>query len=106
MLTNVNIPSISFATGNKTKTQGCDPSVPASYKSGVPFVERRRGARWSFTAAVSVLEPISGAHIEAHTTDLGPGGCFVDTLNSFPSGTKVRLRMTKEGKSVEADAVV
>jgi hypothetical protein len=27
-------------------------------------------------------------------------------MNSFPPGTKVRLRMTKTGKSVEADAVV
>ncbi len=88
------------------ETQGHAQSGPAGSSLGRPFVERRRYPRWSFTAAVSVMEPASGAHIEAHTTDLGPGGCFVDTMNSFPPGTKVQLRMTKDGKSVEADAVV
>lgn len=74
--------------------------------SGVPFSECRRNPRWSFIAAASVLEPSSGAHIKAHTTDLSPSGCYIDTMNSFAPGTKVRLRITKEGKSVEADAVV
>jgi hypothetical protein len=86
--------------------QNCVHSALGNGPAGLPLVERRRTPRWSFVAAVSVLDPISGAHIEAHTTDLGPGGCYVDTMNSFPTGTKVQLRLTKDGKSVEADAVV
>jgi PilZ domain len=72
----------------------------------VPFIDRRRNPRWSFTAAVSVLDPASGARVDAHTTDLSPGGCYVDAMNSFTLGTKVQLRITREGNFVEADAVV
>jgi len=111
MLKNVSIPPIKFTTRQEActtgeRTQGCSRDESAKDPLGLPFVERRRNPRWPFTAAVSVLEPVSGTHIEARTTDLGPGGCFVDTMNSLPPGTKVQLRMTKEGKSVEADAVV
>jgi hypothetical protein len=111
MLTIVSIPSIEFAREKKArtnyeKTQECTQNSPASCPACLPFVERRRNSRWTFTAAISVMEPVSGAHIQAHTTDLGPGGCFVDAMNSFPPGTKVRLRMTKEGESVDADAIV
>jgi hypothetical protein len=111
MRTNISISSTKFAKGkevytNGEKTQGCAQNGPASCPSDVPFVEHRRNPRWPFTASVSVLEPVSGAHIEAHTADLGPGGCFLDTMNSFPPGTKVQMRMTKDGRSIEADAVV
>lgn len=113
MATNLRIPMTQFARGvgkqtcaRSENTDGCLRDGPASCPFGLPFVDRRRSLRWPFTAAVLVLEPVSGAHIEAHTTDLGPGGCFLDTMNSFPPGTKVVVRMTKEGESVEADAVV
>jgi PilZ domain len=86
--------------------QNCSRRSFVSWPSGVPFSESRRNPRCSFIAAVSVLEPSSGAHIKAHTTDLSPSGCYIDTMNSFAPGTKVQLRITKEGKSVEADAVV
>jgi hypothetical protein len=109
MLTDVLTPQIKLATGRDEctsgeKTHNCAKNG-ASCPFGMPF-ERRRNSRWRFTAAVSVLEPVSGACIQAHTMDLGPGGCFIDTMNSFPPGTKVEVRLTKDGKSVEADAVV
>ena len=111
MLAHVSMPLTKLETGRKAQTicretQGLAQSGTARCPFGLPFGERRRNPRCSFTAAVSVLEPASGSHIEGRTTDLSPGGCFVDTMNSFPLGTKVHLRMTKEEKSVEADAVV
>jgi hypothetical protein len=111
MLTHIGIGSTKLETGDEDRTicgeiQGLSQSEQARCPFGMPLVERRRNPRWSFNAAVSVLEPVSGTHIETQTTDLGPGGCFVDTMNSFPLGTKVHLRLTKEEKSVEADAVV
>ncbi len=68
---------------------------------------RRRSQRRShFTASALVFEPKSEALLRARTGDLGPDGCFIDTLNPFASGTVVKLRINKGGMSFEAWAKV
>lgn len=57
--------------------------------------DRRSGNRHVFTASAEVTEVSSGARFSARTTDLGPGGCFVDTTNPFPIGAKVRVTVRK-----------
>lgn len=57
--------------------------------------DRRSGNRHVFTASAEVTEVSSGARFSARTTDLGPGGCFVDTTNPFPVGAKVRVTVRK-----------
>jgi hypothetical protein len=57
--------------------------------------ERRIGDRHMFTAAAEVVELASGARFSSRTTDLGPGGCFVDTTVPFPVGSKLRLTLQK-----------
>jgi PilZ domain len=57
--------------------------------------ERRGTARHMFTAAAEVVELKSGARFSTRTTDLGPGGCFVDTVCPFPVGSKVRVTLQK-----------
>ncbi|MGB7023766.1 MAG: PilZ domain-containing protein [Candidatus Acidiferrales bacterium] len=47
-----------------------------------------------------------GRKTTSRSTDLGRGGCFVDTISPFPVGTSVRLRLTVEQKSFEASAKV
>lgn len=66
----------------------------------------RSHPRFSFTASARAVEIASGARIDARTTDLGRGGCYVDTMNPFPVGTMVRLRLTKDGMSFRLDARV
>lgn len=68
--------------------------------------ERRRQPRFPFTAAVEALEPQSHVMISARTSDLGPGGCYVDTMNPFAVGTVIKIRLTKDNVSFEADAKV
>jgi hypothetical protein len=75
---------------------------PSFAKTGYATAERRSDRRYSFTAAATVLDTKSGARIDAHTTDLSFGGCYVDTMNPFPVGTFVELRLTKGGKSFES----
>jgi hypothetical protein len=58
-------------------------------------LERRVGDRHMFTAAAEVVELASGARFSSRTTDLGPGGCFVDTTVPFPVGSKLRLTLQK-----------
>jgi hypothetical protein len=52
------------------------------------------------------MDPDSGARIEAHTSDICLGGCYVDTMNGFPIGTIVELRLTKDSKSFHSVAKV
>jgi hypothetical protein len=64
----------------------------------VKEAERRGTERHMFTAGADVRELGSGARFSTRTTDLGPGGCFVDTTNPFPVGSKLQLNLHK-GKS-------
>lgn len=57
--------------------------------------ERRSGNRHLFTASAEVVELSSGARFATRTTDLGTGGCFIDTTNPFPVGAKVRVAIRK-----------
>jgi hypothetical protein len=66
--------------------------------TAVKEAERRGTERHMFTAAADVRELSSGARFSTRTTDLGPGGCFVDTTNPFPVGSKLQLDLHK-GKS-------
>jgi PilZ domain len=58
--------------------------------------ERRNADRHSFTASAEVIELGSGARFSTRTTDLGPGGCFVDTMVPFPVGAQVKVAVRKD----------
>jgi len=53
-----------------------------------------------------VTEPRSGALLAARTSEIGLGGCYVDTLNPFPEGTLVELRILRDRGVFEANAKV
>lgn len=80
--------------GHKKHTHEGTGSQSASVKEA----ERRGAERHTFTAGADVVELASGTRFSTRTTDLGPGGCFVDTTNPFPVGSKLRLKLHK-GKS-------
>lgn len=68
--------------------------------------ERRCSPRCPFTAGANVLEPVSGAELHAHTSDLSRGGCYVDSMSAFPTGTEMHLRLTKDNTSFHTKARV
>ena len=70
------------------------------------FPERRRHARYPFTATVEMVELKSQTRIYGRTSDLSRGGCYVDATSSFPAGSIVKIRLTKEMRSFEAQAEV
>jgi PilZ domain len=81
----------------------------AAKKTGVPAAEdkeRRHTARYQFTAAAEVIEHSTGARFSTRTTDLGPGGCFVDTLVPFPVGSNIRIALHKGDNTFETDGIV
>jgi hypothetical protein len=68
--------------------------------------ERRRGTRYPFVAAAEVLELQSYTKVTGRTSDLGRGGCFIDTMSPFPEGTIVRVKLSLEQRTFEAQAKV
>ncbi|MGH9745561.1 MAG: PilZ domain-containing protein [Candidatus Acidiferrales bacterium] len=74
--------------------------------TAVKDAERRGGDRHVFTASADVVEISSGARFSTRTTDLGPGGCFVDTTNPFPVGSKLHVKLHKGKTSFETSGMV
>jgi hypothetical protein len=88
--------------GLKKHTQGSTGGSSSSVKEA----ERRGTERHTFTAGADVRELTSGARFSTRTTDLGPGGCFVDTTNPFPVGSKLQLNLHKGKSSFETAGTV
>lgn len=65
----------------------------------MPKQEQRASVRYPFTAEADVIDLQSNARLSARTSDLARGGCFIDTISTFPIGTKVSLRLTHERKT-------
>ncbi|MHB8754331.1 MAG: PilZ domain-containing protein [Candidatus Acidiferrales bacterium] len=70
--------------------------------SATDTIDRRTGIRYQITVSAEVIELISGTRFSTRTTDLGPGGCFVDTLMPLPIGSSVRVRLHKDEVAIEA----
>jgi hypothetical protein len=68
--------------------------------------ERRLHSRFPFTVMVEAIDTQSQAKLSARTSDIGLGGCYVDTLNPFAAGTVIKIRLTKDEVTLEADAKV
>lgn len=68
--------------------------------------ERRNAIRYQLTVSAEVVEIKSGTRFSTRTTDLGPGGCFVDTLMPLPVGSDVNIRLHKDNMSFEANGTV
>jgi hypothetical protein len=75
-------------------------------KSATSEADRRSGDRHIFTASAEVVELSSGARFSTRTTDLGPGGCFIDTLVPLPVGARVHVGVRKGKTQLDTNGVV
>ena len=87
---------------NKNYSGGETGETPAGTKES----ERRGADRCPFTAQVEVIEIDSGVRFSGRTTDLGPGGCFVDTVVPFVADAKVRVFVHKDKQELETTGMV
>jgi len=46
------------------------------------------------------------ARLRGRTSDLSRGGCYVDTINPFPMGAEIRIRISKGNQTFVAQAKV
>ena len=77
-----------------------------SSSAGTKEAERRGTDRHAITAVAEVTDISSGARFSTRTSDLGPGGCFIDSLNPFPIGSKVRTTVRKGDTEFELGGTV
>jgi hypothetical protein len=70
------------------------------------LAKRRSVRRCPLVASAEVTELISRAQLKARTSELGLGGCYIDTLNPFPQGTLVQLRILRDNGLFETQANV
>lgn len=64
--------------------------------------ERRKHARYPFSAAAEVFEPQSNTRVTGRCSDLARGGCFIDAMSPFPVGTSVAIFISFDQKKFEA----
>jgi hypothetical protein len=81
-------------------------SGAATREAGAKEAERRGADRHIFTAAADVVDLATGARFSTRTTDLGPGGCFVDTLSPLPVGSQVHVSVRKGQAHFQCDGTV
>ena len=68
--------------------------------------ERREAERYPFICPAEVMDLGGNTGMSARTADLSLHGCYIDTLNPFPQGTRVRLQLTKNDQRLELQARV
>ncbi len=64
--------------------------------------ERRGSPRYALVLAAEVVELSRSARLHARTSDVSRSGCYIDTLNPIPQGSKIRLRLTHNHEIFEA----
>jgi hypothetical protein len=86
-----------MSSPNQTESNNAAEAGPA---------ERRRNLRFPFSAAVELVETKSGSKLIGRTSDLGLGGCYIDTLTPLPVDTEAKVRILRDNESFEAQVRV
>jgi hypothetical protein len=86
----------------KRKAGGAKPTTAKAS----PPAKQRAARRCPFVASAEVTEISSETHISARTSELAVGGCYIETLNPFPEGTLVHVRILRDQGVFEAKATV
>ncbi|MBS1839351.1 MAG: PilZ domain-containing protein [Acidobacteria bacterium] len=59
------------------------------------MADRRNSPRFALILLATITETASQTKIATRTSDVSKTGCYVDTLNPLPKGTKVRVELTR-----------
>lgn len=71
-----------------------------------PIPKPHRSSRHTFVAGIYITDVATEKEIAAHTEDLSAFGCYVETMNPFPEGIRVRLRISRGGLHLAAQGKV
>jgi len=70
--------------------------------AGTRFSERRSNPRYALIAAVQITDPIGKIQLSGRTSEVSVGGCYVDVLNTLPSGTVIQIRIQRDKGTFES----
>ena len=68
--------------------------------------ERRSGTRYPFAATCDATEAQSCTGITGRISDLGRGGCYIDTIGPFPMGTMLVVRINRGEQTLTIEGQV
>jgi hypothetical protein len=69
-------------------------------------VKQPRAKRYTFIASIELMQVDSDLQLKEKTTDISLFGCHVATARPWPSGTKIRIRISHNGSSFAAVGTV
>jgi len=69
---------------------------PISSSSGQGHGERRQYRRVKTSVQVEIHQEGSESVIRGATSDISPGGCYIESIFPFPVGTTLDLKLTLE----------
>jgi PilZ domain-containing protein len=70
------------------------------------MADRRDAPRFALTLVAEVTEPISSTALSARSSDVSRSGCYIDTLNPLPPGTRVKIQLRSGDDIFETPARV
>lgn len=80
--------------------------VTSARRKGPQYKKQRAVQRCPFVASAQLTELQAGAKLTARTSELGIGGCYIDTINPFDQGMQVRVRIQRDDGAFEGKAKV
>jgi PilZ domain len=86
----------------KDKLEQTDEGTPEP----VAVAERRRARRYILSASAEVSEVDSGARLAARVGDISITGYYLDSINAFPDGTRLRLHIRRDGVEFNGEGTV
>jgi hypothetical protein len=72
----------------------------------VDSTDRRKTVRFTVSASADMVELLTRTRLSGRASDLGVGGCYIDTMTPFPLDTSLVVNLTSENHSVRAMAKV
>lgn len=68
--------------------------------------ERRKNTRFTVSASAELFESQTSTRLNGRVSDVGMGGCYIDTVSPFPIGTSLLIKLVSGEHSVAAKAAV
>src|SRR5882762_9521668 len=75
-------------------------------RASVAEQDRRLASRNMLVASAEAEELTSGVNLSARTSDVSVHGCYLDTINPFSPGTRIRVHLTKGNQTFHSLGVV
>ena len=74
--------------------------------TGATYAIRRSVPRYSLIASVEIIEPADDVRLSGRISEISRKGCYVDMLNTLPTGTLIVVRISRDQGAFETQGKV